>query len=394
MFQASRHFPLYSMAWNEGEVRAAIGEIAQDALSAFDPATLWPAHPMDNGAADEATCLYLGAAGCVWALDYLGRVGFVTEERDFAPVLATALNRNARWYKETPYSGHASLLMGELGIRLVSMRVSPSARLADEILKLAARNSNLPIVELMWGLPGSMLACIHMDAMIGDPRFQALFQTQADRLLAELEIVEEGPIWTQDLYGHRQRYLGAVHGFAGNMLPLVRGWAWLTPDQRSIISDAVPRTLAAHQIQSKLGVNWPAVVPGNGQVALCQHCHGAPGIVTTFADAPFSSPGFESLLLKGGDLIWIAGALSKGPNLCHGTGGNGYALLKLYRRTGEPRWLERARAFAMTAVAQVRGARAAFGRGRYSLWTGDLGIAIYLWHCITGDPSFPSIDVL
>ena len=149
---------------------------------------------MDNGAADEATCLYLGAAGCVWALDYLGRVGFVTEERDFAPVLATALNRNARWYKETPYSGHASLLMGELGIRLVSMRVSPSARLADEILKLAARNSNLPIVELMWGLPGSMLACIHMDAMIGDPRFQALFQTQADRLLAELEIVEEGPI--------------------------------------------------------------------------------------------------------------------------------------------------------------------------------------------------------
>src|SRR6516225_1694066 len=25
MFQASRHFPLYSMPWNEGEVRAAIG---------------------------------------------------------------------------------------------------------------------------------------------------------------------------------------------------------------------------------------------------------------------------------------------------------------------------------------------------------------------------------
>jgi hypothetical protein len=394
MIRLSRHFPPNSTPWNEVEVRAAIREIAQDALSVFDPVSLWPAHPMDDGVPDGAACLYFGAAGCIWALDYLRRVGAVTEERDFAPALATALDRNAPWFKATPYSNHASLLMGELGIQLVAMRVSPSPRLADEILKLVAKNSDLPILELMWGLPGSMLACIHMDAITGDPRFKALFQAQADRLLAELEIAEEGPIWTQDLYGHRQRYLGAVHGFAGNMLPLVRGWAWLTPDQRSIVSDAVPRTLAAHEIHSELGANWPSVVPGDRQVALCQHCHGAPGIVTTFADASFSKPAFEALLLKGGCLIWNAGALSKGSNLCHGTGGNGYALLKLYRRTGETRWLERARTFAMTTVAQVRGARAAFGRGRYSLWTGDVGLAIYLWHCITEDPSFPTIDVL
>ena len=44
----------------------------------------------------------------------------------------------------------------------------------------------------------------------------------------------------------------------------------------------------------------------------------------------------------------------KGSNLCHGTGGNGYAFLKLHRRTGDPVWLERARAFAMTAIAQCR----------------------------------------
>jgi hypothetical protein len=394
MFQLSRHFPPYSKPWNEDKVRAAIREIAQDTLSAFDPATLWPTHPMDDGAPDGATCLYFGAAGCIWALDYLRRVGAITEERDFAPVLARVIDRNTRWFKETPYSDHASLLMGELGIQLVSMRVSPSLQLADEILKVAAKNTELPIVELMWGLPGSMLACVHMGAMTRDLRFKALFETQADRLLAELETGEEGPIWTQDLYGDRQRYLGAVHGFAGNMLPLIRGWAWLTPDQRSFISDAVPRTLSAYKIKSKLGSNWPAVVSANEQFAMCQHCHGAPGIVTTFADASFSNPEFESLLLEGGNLIWNAGPLSKGSNLCHGTGGNGYALLKLYRRTKQPRWLQWARTFAMTAVAQVRGARTAFGRGRYSLWTGDLGIAVYLWHCITEDPSFPTIDVL
>jgi Lanthionine synthetase C-like protein len=82
-----------------------------------------------------------------------------------------------------------------------------------------------------------------------------------------------------------------------------------------------------------------------------------------------------------------------GSNLCHGTGGNGYAFLKLYRRTNDPIWLDRARQFAMTAIAQYRGAHVVVGRGRYSLWTGDVGLAIYLWDCIAGEPRFPTIDV-
>ena len=114
---------------------------------------------------------------------------------------------------------------------------------------------------------------------------------------------------------------------------------------------------------------------------LCQYCHGAPGMVTTFADAPFPTPELEALLLGGGELVWNAGPLVKGSNLCHGIGGNGYALLKLYKRTGD-------------TVYQVRGARAAFGRGRYSLWTGDPGLAVYLWHCIGGEPQFPTVDTL
>jgi hypothetical protein len=33
--------------------------------------------------------------------------------------------------------------------------------------------------------------------------------------------------------------------------------------------------------------------------------------------------------------------------------GNGYAFLELYRRTKDPMWFERARAFAMTATART-----------------------------------------
>ena len=142
-----------------------------------------------------------------------------------------------------------------------------------------------------------------------------------------------------------------------------------------------------------MGASWRAIVGHDDAPVLCQHCHGAPGMVTTFADAPFSSPELDTLLVDGGYFAWTAGPLAKGSNLCHGTGGMGYAFLKLYRRTKDPVWIDRARAFAMTAISQCRTARKRYGRGRYSLWTGDVGLAIYLWDCVTGEPHFPTIDV-
>ena len=214
-----------------------------------------------------------------------------------------------------------------------------------------------------------MIACCHMAAMTAEPRWRALFATQAVRLLEDLEESDDGPLWTQDLYGRHLRYLGPLHGYAGNMIALMHGWEWLTDDQRARIARAVPRTLTANALRSEFGATWSGVVPdrdkspadgdnsANARARLCQHCHGAPGMVTAFADAPFTSPELEELLREGGKFAWAAGPLAKGSNLCHGTGGNGYAFLKLYRRTNELIWLERARAFAMTAIAQYREAR-------------------------------------
>ena len=78
--------------------------------------------------------------------------------------------------------------------------------------------------------------------------------------------------------------------------------------------------------------------------------------------------------------------------LCHGTAGNGYAFLKLYRRTGDPKWLARARAFAMHAVAQSDEQCKLIGRRRFGVLTGDLGLAMYLQSCLTEDDRFPLID--
>jgi hypothetical protein len=83
-------------------------------------------------------------------------------------------------------------------------------------------------------------------------------------------------------------------------------------------------------------------------------------------------------------LTWRAGPLRKGAGLCHGTAGNGYAFLALLERTGDEVWLERARAFAMHAAVQVERTRSEHGRGRQTLWTGDLGTALYLADCVEG----------
>ena len=47
----------------------------------------------------------------------------------------------------------------------------------------------------------------------------------------------------------------------------------------------------------------------------------------------------------------------------------------------------------MHALAQSRADAAAHGQGRHSLWTGDPGLAIYLWACMQGTADYPTLDV-
>jgi Lanthionine synthetase C-like protein len=396
MFEKSRHLPLRSPVWDPGEASNAIQEIVGDALDHFDQEHFWPAHPLEDGLPDGNTSLYCGATGVIWALQYLARIGATPTNHDFRSAMPRLIEANRTEFAQKEYSNHGSLLFGDMGTALLAMRVDPVPAIADAIYARASANTALPVRELMWGMPGSMLACIFMSEMTSEFRWRELYQVQAVRLLDQLEETDDGPLWTQDLYGNHRRWLGPVHGYAGNMIPLIRRWTWLTDQQRARVADAIPRTLSDNAWRSQLGTTWHAMTGRDAHPKLCQHCHGAPGMVTTFADAPFTALVLEELLLEGGHFTWQAGPLAKGSNLCHGTGGNGYAFLKLYRRTKNPDWLQRARDFAMAAIAQCRDARAQYGKGRYSLWTGDVGLAIYLHdclNCLTTEPRFPTVDV-
>jgi len=230
MFEHARHVPLRPLPWNAGAAEVAIEEAVRDAFAHFDPEKFWPAHPLDD-VPNGHTSFYVGATGMIWALDYLGRVGATTTTTDFPPIVPKLLDANrAEFTPETykEYAAHGSFLFGDMGTGLLAMRLAPSTSIADMVYDRASANSGLPIRELIWGMPGSMLACVHMAEMTDEPRWRALFMTQAARLLGELRETDLGPLWIQDLYRTQYRWLGPVHGYAGNMIPLLRGWDWLT----------------------------------------------------------------------------------------------------------------------------------------------------------------------
>ena len=66
---------------------------------------------------------------------------------------------------------------------------------------------------------------------------------------------------------------------------------------------------------------------------------------------------------------------------------------ELFDRTGDEAWLERARRFATHAAGQVEADRRRYGRGRHTLWTGDLGAAIFLRQCLAGASGLPAIEL-
>jgi lantibiotic modifying enzyme len=378
LYTPHSHEPIESRPWDPDVALAAIREITADCEASFD-SPYWPVHPRDDDGTGPYTTLYEGPSGVIYALDLLAGRGLVDTTRDYVPVLEQLVEvyRSRPDFEE--WNHPPSLLSGETGILLALYRLAPSPQIAERIAELVAANVADPHLEFLWGSPGTMLAARAIDR-------PDLWRASADHLR---NAWEDSGLWTQDLYGRQEQYLGPAHGFAGCVLALVHEPSEEL-DRRA--SDAFRR----YAVEEDGLANWPGLagvdlVTRQKDIRM-QWCHGAPGMVASLAEVAPADDEHERLLLAGGELTWRAGPLTKGASLCHGTAGNGLAFLKLFRRTGDELWLERARAFAMHAVAQVERERCALGRGRYSLWTGDLGTALYLALCLDGSATLPGLD--
>ena len=385
LYEAEAFEPLVDQPWDAERVRGAIRAIVTDVDDAFDPVALWPAHEWDGWQAPlPMKNLYVGASGVVHALALL------RPHAQSRLDLGAAARRTLELWREAPdfmtgeeHSHPSALLRGETGPLLVAFELTGDRSLSDDLLARVRENLGNPTDDVMWGVPGTLLAAVAMHERTGEPRWLEAARESAETLRRRRG--EDG-LWRQD---EDYRGLGTVHGAVGNTLALLRF------EHDDALASGMAAVLGRHAFREDGLANWPGaprreVVGPDGRIRL-QWCTGAPGVVAGAWDYLD-----EELLLTAAETVWRAGAHrdEKGHGLCHGTAGNGFALLKAFARTGDERWLERARRFAVHALAQADRLAAANGRRRFSLFTGDPGTALFAAACLEPDPRFPVLDRL
>ena len=397
LFRAEAFEPLTDEPWDERRVRDGIRTIVADVDAAFDPGRLWPAHEWDGWRTPlPLKTLYVGAAGVVHALDILRRRGDAETRIDLpaAALRTLELRREAPDQMAGPLPTRPTrpgLLSGETGILVVAWRLTKQTAIADDLHARVVENVDNEARELMWGSPGTMVAARAMLTWSGEERWAEAWRRSADALWLTRD--DDG-LWTKRLYGRPSRGLGPPHGVVGVVAALLGGGGLLEPARRAALEHDTAAALARAAVREDGLANWPSTVDSalvdeeDGEIRL-QWCAGAPGIVATAA--PYLD---EELLLAGAETVWRAGpqSLEKGAGICHGSAAGGYAFLKAFERTGDERWLERARRFAVHALGQVDRLRADRGRGRYSLWTGDPGTALFASDCLGARTAYPVVD--
>lgn len=152
---------------------------------------------------------------------------------------------------ELPTPRESSLLCGETGVALLARLLEPEAGLEDDLHRLVRANVANEADDLMWGVPGTLVASRAMVERTGAERWREAWNESAEALLARRDV--DG-LWTQRVYGETYRGLGPAHGLVGNVLALLP----LLDDERR---REIERTTAAILVRTALVeeclANWP-----------------------------------------------------------------------------------------------------------------------------------------
>jgi len=278
------------------------------------------------------------------------------------------------------------------------MRLDPTDHNRQITIDLISRNLSNRVLELMWGSPGSMLFLSALLASGSAPQHQASLLRKGVAFLKD-ELTRSGSrgclLWSQHLYGESAHLLGAVHGFAGNALAILKVLPFLPDSDAAFWIEVIRDTAKRSADREGRRANWQQSIDSHrsGRTdLLVQICHGAPGVIACLSGLMGEDEEFDELMIAGGNLTWDAGPLAKGGGFCHGTAGNGWAFLKLFEATADEIWLDRARRFAAAAIVQAKQSTLDHGDHHYSLWTGDPGIALFLDACMSGSTSLPTME--
>ena len=399
LFDTKRHESVTTALWDPAIVHTGITSIIDDIEQSLLPNACWPTHPLDAESYPKLGpkwSAYAGAAGTIHALQLLKKYHY--NVTDLSHLLATV---HTSFLKTPDISVEPGLQIGEIGILLPQLLAAPDNQaLSQQLLTCMEQTIDLPLYEITSGQSGMMHAALALYRKTNKACWKNIFIRGAKSLMDNWQQDSETGewLWQSQVFGPKRHYYGACHGITGNANILLQGADLLSEDCTDMIIERTVATLNSSAKKEDNLANWILCTKPTIEKLLVQWCHGAAGIVTAMARTPQraaeNSLLLDDLLHQTAELVWQAGPLTKGANICHGTAGNGYAFLYLYNRTGDSVWLNRARKFAMHAIEQCQTDRLHYGQGRYTLWTGDAGLAIYLHHCLyPAEAAIPGLDL-
>ncbi|KJH42619.1 lanthionine synthetase C-like protein [Dictyocaulus viviparus] len=179
---------------------------------------------------------------------------------------------------------------------------------------------------------------------------------------------------------HGTEYLGAAHGLAG-ILQMALGFCdVLSESEERAVKESADWLISTQDDEGNFASSIKWIGRERGDDQLIHWCHGAPGVILLCLTLwkRYGDQKYLKAALRCGELIWNKGVLKKGPGICHGVGGNGYALLMLYRATGTEEWLLRARCFGLLLLDKNITAAQRTPDSPFSLFEGLSGALCFL----------------
>lgn len=199
--------------------------------------------------------------------------------------------------------------------------------------------------EILYGRAGYLYSLCLLNQEIGPNTIESgLIRQVIERILnsGKRKAFKNCPLMYE---WHDKKYLGAAHGMCGILFMLLQVKEHLKESElKELIGPSIDYLCS---ITFPSG-NLPSSIGSSSGDKLVHWCHGAPGAIFLFTLAYqiFQDKKYLTFAQRSADVIWKRGLLKKGYGLCHGSSGNGYALLYLFQATGKVEDLYRAAQFA------------------------------------------------
>jgi eukaryotic-like serine/threonine-protein kinase len=232
--------------------------------------------------------------------------------------------------------------------------------------------------DLCLGRSGTVLGCVMLLEILrnsNDALAEELRCCGAQRLSA---LWDETAIFDSIDQGQQWPNLGIAHGWAGLLYVTLRWHALTGTPMPPTVHERLAQLMDCAQPSGR-GVMWPwRQNPNDDYLAsMPGWCNGSAGIVH-LACIAHRLLGDDRLVELAEAAAWHSWEAGEGPvDLCCGYAGRAYALLEMYRSTGDAAWHHRARALAHRAVHIAPHMRTA-EHPRHSLYKGELGLALLI----------------